>query len=108
MVSFCIVGSKRKKHTSNNWDVNGSALEANVARSEKRSKKTSIGGVSLLFNLVAAVELGVAASLNTLFYSIIALDGSFIGSAVTRILAFVAHILVPLSIVTRGGYLSGD
>lgn len=93
--------------TADDWDVERGALKTNVARSEEGPKETSVCGVSLFLNLVAAVKLGVTASLDTLLDSVIAFDSPLVGSAVSSILALITDILVALPIITRGGNLSG-
>lgn len=96
-----------RKLTSDDWDVDRSTLETDIARSEEGPKETSACGVSLLLNFVAAVKLCVTASLDTLLDSIIALDSPLVGSTVSSVLTLITDILVALPVITRGGNLSG-
>lgn len=93
--------------TSNkDWDIDGCALYAHIAAAKYSTKETSIGSVASLGHFIAAVELGVTTSLYCLLDGVVSLDRSLVGSAVTRVLALVADILVTFSVVTRRGDLA--
>lgn len=96
-------------HTCNNGrEVDGRALHAHIATAKYGAEEASVGSIASLGHLVAAVELGIAASLDTLLDHVVSLDCSLVGSAVTGILALVAYILVSFSIIARRGDLAAD
>lgn len=96
------------KRTTDDGNVDGRALDADVTTPENGPEETGIGGVALLLDLVTAVELCITTGLDTLLDSVVALDRPLVGSAVSSVLAFVANILVTLAVVTGGCNLSGD
>lgn len=94
-------------HTSDkDRDINGCALHAHIATTKHGTEKTSVGSIASFGDFVAAVELGVATSLDCLLDGVVSLDRSLIGGAVTGVLAFVANILVTFSIIARRGNLA--
>lgn len=96
-------------HTCNNGgEIDGCALHAHIAAAKYGAEEASIGSITILGHLVAAVELGIATGLDSLLDHVVSLDCPLVGSAVTGILTLVAYILVTFSVVARRGDLAAD
>lgn len=80
-------------------DVERCALNPNIATSKDGTEKTSIRRITHLLDLVAAVELRITAGLNCLLNGIVATNLRLVASAVAAVLAVVAHLLVPGTVV---------
>lgn len=103
-----VIERERRKRTTDDRNIERRTLDADVTTPENGPEETGIGGVTLLLDLVTAVELCITTGLDTLLDSVVALDRPLVGSAVSSILAFVANILVTLAVVAGGCNLSGD
>lgn len=96
-------------HTCNNGgEVDGRALYAHIAAAKYGAEEASVGSIASLGHLVAAVELGIAAGLDSLLDHVVSLDCALVGSAVAGILALVAYILITFSVVARRSDLAAD
>jgi len=79
---------------SKSRNIDRRALDAKVSASKDGSEKAGVGGIALLFNLVAAVQLRVSASLDCLLDGDVANGFSPVDSRVSSVLARVADVLV--------------
>lgn len=81
-------------------DVERCALDTKVATTENGTEETSVRSIAHLLDLVAAIELCITASLNTLFNGIVTADFRFVGGTVPTILAIVTHLLISSAVIT--------
>jgi len=96
---------------SSNRNINRRALDPNISAAKQGAQQASTGSITLLLDLVAAVQLRVSAGLDTLLDGDVAGDVALVGSGATSVLPFVADVLVAvrdLCRVRHGGDLAGD
>lgn len=90
-------------HTSDqNGDIERRALDTQVTTTKDGAEQPGVGRIAHLLDLVAAVELGIAARLDALLNRVVAADLCFVGGAVAAVLSVVADLLVPGAVVAGG------
>lgn len=96
-------------HTGDqNGDVEGGALNTNIATSKNSTEQTSVRSITHLLDLVAAVKLSITTSLNTLLNGVVTANLGLIRSAVAAVLTVVTNLLIASAVVTGGLNLVGD
>lgn len=96
----------REQLTANNRDVEWRALDPDIAAPKHGPEQTSVSRISLLLNLVAAVQLRVSARLHALLNRVIAPDCALVCCRVACVLSAVADFLVAFAVIARGDDLA--